>query len=109
MTIDEDFELQRLAASKDFRARMRYYKRRILPNSRETVANYNKKQEPETIADHNDPNKKEWISPDPAHSYYTGDEALALKLEPGWKLRYPMINSIFNEYCPDYKDRKSVV
>ena len=55
VTIDEDFELQRLAASKDFRARMRYYKRRILPNSRETVANYNKKQEPETIADHNDP------------------------------------------------------
>lgn len=109
VTIDEDFELQRLAASKDFRARMRYYKRRILPNSRETVANYNKKQEPETIADHNDPNKKEWISPDPAHSYYTGDEALALKLEPGWKLRYPMINSIFNEYCPDYKSRQDLL
>ncbi|KAG5422067.1 ARP8 [Candida metapsilosis] len=107
--IDEDFEQQRLAASKDFRARMRYYKRRILPNSRETVANYNKKQEPEDIADHNDPNKKEWISPDSTHTYYTGEDALALKLEPGWKLRYPMINSNFNEYCPDYKSRQDLL
>ncbi|KAI5961805.1 ARP8 [Candida margitis] len=106
---DGDFEQQRLAASKDFRARMRYYKRRILPNSRETVANYNKKQEPEPIADHNDPNKKEWINPDPTRTYYTGEEALALKLESGWKLRYPMINANFNEYCPDYKSRQDLL
>ena len=43
---------------------MRYYKRRILPNSRETVINFNKRQVSEKIEDHNDPNKKEWINPD---------------------------------------------
>ncbi|KAI5962795.1 ARP8 [Candida theae] len=109
VVIDDDFEQQRLAASKDYRARMRYYKRRILPNSRETAANYNKKQEPEIIADHNDPNKKEWITPEPSRSYYTGEDALALKLEPGWKLRYPMINSNFNEFCPEYKSRQDLL
>ncbi|CCG22749.1 Arp8 chromatin-remodeling enzyme complex protein [Candida orthopsilosis Co 90-125] len=109
VVIDDDFEQQRFTVSKDFRARMRYYKRRILPNSRETVANYNRKQEPEVIADHNDPNKKEWITPDPGRTYYTGDDALALKLEPEWKLRYPMINSNFNEYCPDYKSRQDLL
>ena len=37
---------------------MRYYKRRILPNSRETVINFNKRQVSEKIEDHNDPNKR---------------------------------------------------
>ena len=45
-------------SQKDFRARMRYYKRRILPNSRETVINFNKRQVSEKIEDHNDPNKE---------------------------------------------------
>ncbi|KAI5955756.1 ARP8 [Candida jiufengensis] len=107
--IDEEFDEQRAKVSKDFRARMRFYKRRIIPNSRETVANYNKKQESEKIPDHNDPNKKEWIKPDSSKKFYAGEDALKLNLEDGWNLRYPMINSNFNEYSKDYKSRQEIL
>ncbi|KAI5966338.1 ARP8 [Candida pseudojiufengensis] len=107
--IDEDFDEQRALVSKDFRARMRFYKRRIIPNSRETVAGYNKKQESEKIPDHNDPNKKEWIKPDSSKKFYAGEDALKLILEDGWNLRYPMINANFNEYSKDYKSRQEIL
>ncbi|RLV91226.1 Actin-like protein ARP8 [Spathaspora sp. JA1] len=107
---DEDFDQQRAIVTKDFRARMRYYKRRVLPNSRETAANFNKKQESERIPDHNDPNRKEWI--DIAHTnkkFYVGDEALSVPINQDWKLRYPLINGNFNEYSRDYQSPEEIL
>ncbi|CAK9438747.1 uncharacterized protein LODBEIA_P29710 [Lodderomyces beijingensis] len=106
--LDDNFEEQKIIVSKDFRQRMRYYKRRILPNSRETVANYNRKQEPEAIEEYNDPDKKEWIRPD-SRAYYTGEDALRLVLNDEWTLRYPMLNGNFNEYSKDYNTRHEIL
>ncbi|EGW34664.1 actin-related protein [Spathaspora passalidarum NRRL Y-27907] len=107
---DEEFDQQRAIVTKDFRARMRYYKRRVLPNSRETAANFNKKQEPELIPDHNDPNRKEWV--DVKHTnktFYIGEEALAVPINSEWKLRYPLVNGNFNEYSRDYNSPEEIL
>ncbi|ODV77573.1 actin-related protein [Suhomyces tanzawaensis NRRL Y-17324] len=116
-TFGSDFEEHKSVVTKDFKARMRFYKRRILPNSREAAANYNKKQEPERIADHNDPYKKEWIdvnSPEfKTKKFFVGDEALKLPLNPknfdSWLLRYPIINGNFNEHSEDYNSPQEIL
>lgn len=108
---DDDFDEQRAIVTKDFRARMRYYKRRVLPNSRETAANYNKKQEPERIADHNDPYKKEWINikQHPDCQFFVGEDALNFPVNDDWILRYPIINGNFNEYSQDYDSPQEIL
>ena len=94
--------------TKDFKARMKYYKRRILPNSRELAANFNRRQEPEEIPDHNDPYKKEWIdvsNPNTLKKVYVGDEALKLPIGPKftrYSIRYPICNGQFNDLSPAY-------
>ncbi|KAK6457513.1 actin-related protein [Scheffersomyces xylosifermentans] len=114
---NDSFDEIKNVVTKNFKARMRYYKRRILPNSRETAANYNKKQESEKIPDHNDPYKKEWIdveSPE-YHSkrFFVGEDALKLPLAPGkfdsFKLRYPIINGNFNEFSDDYSSPQEIL
>lgn len=121
--IDEEFDEQKAIVTKDFRARMRYYKRRILPNSRETVINFNKRQVSEKIEDHNDPNKKEWINPDKQTNkrFFVGEDALNLATknpnqvntskdgESQWILRYPMINGNFNENSYYYESREEIL
>lgn len=109
---NEEFDEVRSLMTKDFKARMRFYKRRILPNSRETALNFNKKQEPERIPDHNDPYKKEWIDLDTStKQYYTGEEALKLPIVPNgeWKLRYPIVNGNLNEHSKDYSSFQEIL
>lgn len=106
----QKFDHYKLIVTKDFKTRMRYYKRRILPNSRESAANYNRKQLPEQIADHNDPYKKEWLNyteqPWCDAKFLVGDDALKLPLDPTrpcpFTLRYPLVLGGFNQHCPDY-------
>lgn len=65
-TVNEDgevdfgsrFDEMKAVVTKDFKARMRYYKRRIQQNSRELAADFNSKQVGEPIDDHNDPEAK---------------------------------------------------
>lgn len=103
------FDETKAVVTKDFKSRMRFYKRRMLPNSRETAANFNKKQEPEQIPDHNDPAKKDWIDASAIpedKQYYVGEEALKLPIGPhlkNWRLRYPILNGKFNEQLLDYR------
>ncbi|KAG7662387.1 ARP8 [[Candida] subhashii] len=108
---NDEFDEQRAIVTKDFRARMRYYKRRVLPNSRETAANYNKKQEPERIPDHNDPYKKEWINIKhyPNRTSFVGEDALKFPVDENWILRYPIINGNFNEYSKDYDSPEEIL
>lgn len=111
------FEECKSLVTKDFKTRMRYYKRRILPNSRESAANYNRKQEPEQIPDHNDPYKKEWVDPNDKvlkeKSFFVGEDALKLPLDSqkfaGWKLRYPIVNGTFNVSLPDYASPQEIL
>lgn len=113
---NEEFDEVKENVTKDFKARMRYYKRRMLPNSRETAANYNKRQEPEMIPDHNDPMKKEWIDlKDPKYNkkkFFVGEEALSLPIcekFTDWKLRFPVINGRFNESSDDYESCQEIL
>jgi actin-related protein 8 len=99
----EHFDRYMEIVTKDFKARMKYYKRRILPNSRELAANFNKKQEPERIPDHNDPYKKEWLDlDDPQYrdqEVFVGEDALKLPIvNDDWVLRFPIQNGNFNDF-----------
>lgn len=114
---NDTFDEIKNVVTKNFKARMRYYKRRVLPNSRETAANYNKKQESERIPDHNDPYKKEWLDINSAEysskKFFVGEEALKLPLNPKkfekFKLRYPIINGNFNIYSEDYNSPQEIL
>lgn len=76
---------------KDFKDRMRYYKRRIIPNSNELVSNYNKKVNPEKIPEHNDIHRMEFINPrQTITKYFVGEDAFKLDTNE-FKLRYPLV------------------
>lgn len=109
---NEEFDEIKNVVTKDFKARMRYYKRRILPNSRETAANYNKKQGPEMIPDHNDPYQKNWITEVEGKKFFVGENALKLPICEkfnNWKLRFPIKNGNFNENSPDYNSPQEIL
>lgn len=93
----EEFKDAHAAVYRDFRERMRFYKRRVVPNSHELVVSYNKRvRDPETIPDHNDPGRIEWTEPGGA-KYVTGARALRIPKEEGYKLRWPIQHGMFNE------------
>lgn len=109
VTFGTEFDEIKLVITKDFKARMKFYKRRILPNSHETAANFNRKQSPEEVPDHNDPDKKEWSNGE-GRKYIVGDDALKLRIDLKspegeyipWKLRYPLVAGRLNQNLPDY-------
>lgn len=114
ISFGDEFESIKAEMTKDFKARMRYYKRRILPNSRETAANFNKRQEPESIPEHNDPHKKDWIDikEHPDKVMFFGEDALNLPICEtfnNWKLRHPIVNGKFNESPKDYYSREEIL
>ncbi|KAL9102082.1 MAG: hypothetical protein Q9163_002731 [Psora crenata] len=94
----------------DLKARMRANKRRVLPNSKETIVNYNKRAPPDTIPKHNDPLQIDWTEI-PANSkdapgYICGKEALRIPEEsnPRYKLFWPLRHGWYNEN--DYEDKR---
>lgn len=105
----EHFDAVKSVVTKDFKARMRYYKRRMMSNSRESAANFNKAQQPEAVPEGYDPNKKIWIETDDPdlknRHYIAGEEALRLPINESyqeWKLRFPIVNGTFNQSPVDY-------
>jgi actin-related protein 8 len=97
---------------KDFRERMRFYKRRIIPNSHELVMGFNGRQQPEAIADHNDPYRVEWTDVNEtgaAPAYFTGTKALNIPPDsnPSYTLRWPIRHGVFNEQ--DYGSPQDVL
>ena len=93
---------------------MRANKRRVLPNSKELVVNFNRRTPPETIGEHNDPLRIDWTEiSEPAANikapdYYTGLEALRIpeSSNPRYKLFWPLRHGWFNE--KDYDKKKSL-
>ena len=106
------FATQFTKMSTDLKVHMRANKRRVLPNSKELIVNYNKRAPPETISEHNDPLRIDWTelpaNPHEAPRFFTGHEALRLpdKSRPRYKLYWPLRHGWFNE--SDYKDKKSL-
>ena len=96
----------------DLKIHMRAHKRRVLPNSKELIVNYNKRAPPETISEHNDPLRIDWteIPPDPAQApdYFTGKEALRIPdlSKPRYKLYWPLRCGWYNE--SDYREKKDL-
>ena len=91
---------------------MRNHKRRVLPNSKELIVNYNKRTPPETISEHNDPLRIDWTeipnNPDVAPQYITGKDALRIPelSNPRYKLFWPLRLGWCNER--DYKQKRAV-
>lgn len=104
VSFGEDFEATKAVVTKDFKARMRFYKRRMMPNSRESAANFNKTQKPEVVPDNSDPDYREFFDPnDPIlkeRDFFAADDALKVPISSeftSWRLRYPIVNGVFNQ------------
>ena len=91
--------------SADLKVHMRLHKRRVLPNSKELVVNYNRRTSPETISEHNDPLRIEWTEipakSQDAPDFFTGKEALRIpdSSNPRYKLFWPLQRGWYNEHC----------
>jgi actin-related protein 8 len=106
----EDFTKKFTKLSNDLKVDMRANKRKVLPNSKELIVNYNRRTPPEKIPEHNDPLRIEWtdISTDDKNdvsTYFTGVEAQRIPddSDPPYKLYWPIQQGWFNE--EDYKTR----
>lgn len=77
-----EFKEAHATVYKDFRERMRFYKRRIVPNSHDLVVSFNRRSasKPERIPDLNDPNRIEWVNPELENwpRSITGSDALKI-------------------------------
>jgi len=102
----DEFKNEYNAMAQDFKILRRNNKRRVLPNSRELVWNWNSRNPPEIIPEHNDPSRIDWteIPPD-APAVITGQEVLRIpeQSRPKYKLSWPWQNGWLNER--DYNDK----
>jgi len=90
----------------DLKVHMRANKRRVLPNSKELVVNYNSRIVPGKISEHNDPKRVDWTEiPRPSPDYITGKEALRIPdaSNPRYRLFWPLQRGWYNE--ADYEDK----
>ncbi len=91
----------------DLKVERRQNKLRVLPNSKELVINYNRRSEPEQIAQHNDPSQVEWTEvaklEDTRSAAIFGHHALRVadNSNPKFRLFWPMQYGYLHE--DDYK------
>ncbi|KAI2789070.1 hypothetical protein POX_e07097 [Penicillium oxalicum] len=103
----EEWSSQYTKMSAELKARMKANKRRMLPNPKEGVINFNRKQSPEAISEHNDPERIEWTElGTPAPEYIIGQPALRIPdaSKPRYKLSWPIQYGWCNER--DYKSKR---
>ncbi|KAJ8114523.1 hypothetical protein ONZ43_g4885 [Nemania bipapillata] len=89
----------------DLKVDMRANKRKVLPNSKELVVNYNRRTEPEKIPKHNDPQEIDWTDvnsledPDSTASCFIGNAAQRVPDDstPKFKLWWPIQHGVLNE------------
>ena len=109
----EEFQKKFTKMSNDLKIDMRANKRKVLPNSKELVVNYNRRTPPEKIPEHNDPLRIEWtdVSTDDAKdpsTYFTGAEAQRIPddSDPSYKLFWPIQHGW--TYENDYLSRQHI-
>lgn len=105
--IEKQWSSQYTKMSADLKVRMKANKRRMLPNPKEGVINFNRKQMPEAISEHNDPERVEWTELEsPAPEYIVGQPALRVPdaSKPQYKLFWPIQNGWCNER--DYTSKR---
>jgi actin-related protein 8 len=111
----EEFSKKVTKMSNDLRLDMRQNKRKVLPNSKELVVNYNRRTEPEKILEHNDPLRIEWTDiskddPKDTSTSFCGMQALRIPDDstPKYKLFWPIQSGVFNENEKDYASSESL-
>jgi actin-related protein 8 len=95
----------------DLKVDMRANKRKVLPNSKDLVVNFNRRTEPEIISQHNDPLQIEWTDvnapqePQSTSPVFIGQQALRVPDDsnPKFKLWWPIQHGWLNE--DDYPTR----
>ncbi|KAF7948424.1 uncharacterized protein EAE97_003835 [Botrytis byssoidea] len=93
----------------DLKVDMRANRRKVLPNSKELVVNYNRRMEPEKIPEHNDPLRMEWTDTvKGTKTTFTGPDAqrIADNSDPPYRLFWPMQHGWFHEN--DYNVREAM-
>jgi actin-related protein 8 len=89
----------------DLKADMRTNKRKVLPNSKDLVTNFNKRVEPDIIPEHNDPVQIDWTeisvpsNPRAPQPSYIGNQAERIPddSEPKFRLWHPIQHGWLNE------------
>ncbi|KAE8449174.1 hypothetical protein EG329_008558 [Mollisiaceae sp. DMI_Dod_QoI] len=106
----EEFAKKFTKMSNDLKIDMRANKRKVLPNSKETAVNFNRRVEPEKIPEHNDPMRIEWtdVSKDDRNdvsTHFIGMEALRIPddSDPKYKVFWPIQHGWLHEN--DYLSR----
>jgi actin-related protein 8 len=91
----------------DLKIDMRANKRKVLPNSKELVVNYNRRTPPEKISEHNDPVRIEWTDVS-AGEVITGHEAQRIPddSKPAYRIYWPIQNGRLNE--KDFSSREQM-
>ncbi|KAI0199709.1 hypothetical protein F4808DRAFT_431801 [Astrocystis sublimbata] len=101
----EDWSKKYQKQCNDLKIEMRSNKRKVLPNSKELVVNYNRRTEPEKIPQHNDPQEINWTDvnsledPDSVASCFVGNAAQRVPddSDPKFKLWWPIQHGVLNE------------
>jgi actin-related protein 8 len=100
----EEFSKKFIKQCNELKVDMRANKRKVLPNSKELVINYNRRTPAETIPEHNDPMRIEWTdiskdNPDDIASVITGHDALRIPDDsnPKYRLFWPIQHGWMNE------------
>jgi actin-related protein 8 len=100
----EEFSKKYTKISNDLKVDMRANKRKVLPNSKELVVNFNKRTPPEKIPEHNDSMRIEWTdvtedAKDTHGSCIAGNSArrIADDSKPSYKLFWPVQQGVFHE------------
>jgi actin-related protein 8 len=95
----EDFAKKFSGMSQDLKVRMRMNKRKVLPQSRDMVTSYNRRNTYDTITEHNDTLRIEWTDVSHSPEYVTGKAALRIPDDsnPRYRLYWPIRHGWLNE------------
>ncbi|KAF2153169.1 actin-related protein, ARP8 class [Myriangium duriaei CBS 260.36] len=104
----KDFKKEYNAMAAEFKTFRRVNKRRVLPNSRELVWNWNSRNPPEIIPQHSDPLEIDWTDVSQKPEHVSGQAALRIPddSKPRYKLLRPWQNGRLNE--ADYESKNSL-
>ncbi|KAF2226451.1 chromatin remodeling complex subunit [Elsinoe ampelina] len=100
-----EFAAEYNAMAAEFKTFRRVNKRRVLPNSRELVWNWNSRNPPDVIPRHNDPIEIDWTDVSDAPDFVTGQKALRIpdQSKPRYRLYRPWQYGMLNE--KEYKHK----
>ncbi|CAI4051664.1 Arp8p SKDI_15G2880 [Saccharomyces kudriavzevii IFO 1802] len=102
----DEFENIKSEMEKNFRERMRYYKRKVPGNAHEQVVSFNENSKPEIISEKNDPSPIEWIFDD--SKLYYGSDALRC-VDEKFVVRKPFQGGSFNINSPYYESLAELI